>query len=134
MKWGYFEQHGLDWDPDQRVVDVIKAIAGEIVEYAGATISAAQLLEKFNFHRCAGGIWRLVVCNCLCGEPLVPMTLSQKLWTRGGRHWKNSAPVELTRAPPLSPRSRHFTPVGKLSGACECGECRMTCMLRCLAY
>lgn len=49
VSFGYYEQKGLKFKEDQKVIDVIKDIAEFIPLEKGRTITAAQMLEKFFF-------------------------------------------------------------------------------------
>jgi ATP-binding cassette subfamily F protein uup len=49
VSFGYYQQKGLEFKDDQKVIDVIKDIAEHIPLEKGKTISAAQMLEKFFF-------------------------------------------------------------------------------------
>jgi ATP-binding cassette subfamily F protein uup len=49
LKIGYFSQDGLEFNPDQKVIDVIRDVA-DVIELAnGKTLSASQLLTQFFF-------------------------------------------------------------------------------------
>src|SRR5690606_22485240 len=47
--FGYYQQTGLEFTADERVIDVVKAVAEFIPMANGGTLSASQLLTKFLF-------------------------------------------------------------------------------------
>src|SRR5690606_31687987 len=51
IQLGYYTQSGIDPQPGQKVIDVIKEFGEYIPLAKGRTISAAQLLERFLFDR-----------------------------------------------------------------------------------
>ncbi|MCT4664574.1 MAG: ABC-F family ATP-binding cassette domain-containing protein [Flavobacteriales bacterium] len=51
LKIGYYTQKGLQFDPNKRVIEVIKDIADVIPLAKGRKLTAAQLLERFLFPR-----------------------------------------------------------------------------------
>ena len=51
VKFGYFTQNRIAFDPDKRVIEVIKDIAEIIPIDGGRTVSASEFLERFLFPR-----------------------------------------------------------------------------------
>jgi ATP-binding cassette subfamily F protein uup len=49
VKFGYYNQKGMNFKPRQKVIEVVKDIAESIPLEKGKSITAAQLLEKFFF-------------------------------------------------------------------------------------
>ena len=49
LKIGYYRQDGMNFNPEQRVIDALKEIAEVIVMSGGRKVSAAQMLEHFHF-------------------------------------------------------------------------------------
>ena len=79
VKFGYFSQNGLQFNEQQKVIDVISDIA-EYIDYGGGKhISASQLLQHFLFtpeqqhdyvHKLSGGERRkLYLCTILMKNP-----------------------------------------------------------------
>ena len=79
VRFGYFSQEGMKFDDQQRVIDVISAIA-EYIDYGGGKhITASQLLQHFLFspeqqydyvYKLSGGERRkLYLCTVLMGNP-----------------------------------------------------------------
>ncbi|MCQ2243421.1 MAG: ABC-F family ATP-binding cassette domain-containing protein [Bacteroidaceae bacterium] len=79
VKFGYFSQEGLQFRPDQRVIDVVRDIAEYVNLGNGKHLTAAQLLERFLFSRkqqydyiekLSGGEQRkLYLCTVLMQDP-----------------------------------------------------------------
>lgn len=79
VRFGYYSQQGLDFDPDARVIDVITAISENITMSDGKQISASQLLTRFLFSpqsqydyvaKLSGGERRrLYLCTILMANP-----------------------------------------------------------------
>ena len=51
IRFGFYKQQGIEFNPDDRVIDVITRIAEVIEPAPGRTLSAPQLLEMFLFPR-----------------------------------------------------------------------------------
>ncbi|MBK6479963.1 MAG: ABC-F family ATP-binding cassette domain-containing protein [Saprospiraceae bacterium] len=51
VKFAYYEQAGMQFDEDKRVIDVIRDIADNWKQPDGSVIGVAQLLERFMFDR-----------------------------------------------------------------------------------
>lgn len=51
IRFGYYRQEGIDFNPDDKVIDVVRNIAEVIEPGPGRSLSAAQLLEMFLFPR-----------------------------------------------------------------------------------
>ncbi len=51
IRFGFYKQQGIEFNPDDRVIDVITKIAEVIEPAPGRTLSAPQLLEMFLFPR-----------------------------------------------------------------------------------
>ena len=49
ISFGYYSQNIIQFDPEIRVIDVIKNVAELIEQADGSTITASQLLNRFNF-------------------------------------------------------------------------------------
>ena len=49
--FGYYSQHGMDFKPGKKVIEVVKDIAEVIPSAKGKDLTAAQMLEKFLFPR-----------------------------------------------------------------------------------
>lgn len=79
VRFGYYSQQGLEFDPEARVIDVVTAIAEHITLGNGRQISASQLLTRFLFSRPAqydyvaklsgGERRRLYLCTILMSNP-----------------------------------------------------------------
>jgi len=79
IQLGYYTQSGIDPQPGQKVIDVIKEFGEYIPLAKGRTISAAQLLERFLFDRkkqhdfveklSGGELKRLYLCTVLIQNP-----------------------------------------------------------------
>ncbi|MCC8062009.1 MAG: ABC-F family ATP-binding cassette domain-containing protein [Rikenellaceae bacterium] len=79
VRFGYYSQQGLEFDPDARVIDVITAISENITMSDGKQISASQLLTRFLFSpqsqydyvaKLSGGERRrLYLCTILMANP-----------------------------------------------------------------
>lgn len=79
ISFGYYNQKGLNFKEDQKVIDVIKEIADYIPLEKGKTITASQLLERFFFpksmhyqyvYKLSGGEKkRLYLLTILMGNP-----------------------------------------------------------------
>ncbi|WP_297829931.1 ABC-F family ATP-binding cassette domain-containing protein [uncultured Rikenella sp.] len=79
VRFGYYSQQGLEFDPEVRVIDVITAISENITLSDGKQISASQLLTRFLFSRQAqydyvaklsgGERRRLYLCTILMANP-----------------------------------------------------------------
>ena len=79
VKFGYYSQRGMDINPGQKVIEVIKAYGEYIPLAKGRQISAAQLLERFLFDRkkqydyveklSGGEKKRLYLCTVLIQNP-----------------------------------------------------------------
>lgn len=79
IKIGYYTQNGIDFKPEQKVIDVIKEFGEYIPLAKGRTISAPQLLERFLFDRkkqydfleklSGGELKRLYLCTILIQNP-----------------------------------------------------------------
>lgn len=79
VRFGYYSQQGLDFDPEARVIDVITAISENITMSDGKQISASQLLTRFLFApqsqydyvaKLSGGERRrLYLCTILMANP-----------------------------------------------------------------
>lgn len=78
VKFGYFSQDGLQFNPDQRVIDVVRDIA-ENIRIGDRNLSATQLLQMFLFEpqaqydyvkKLSGGEKRrLYLCTVLMSNP-----------------------------------------------------------------
>jgi ATP-binding cassette subfamily F protein uup len=51
IKFGVYRQEGIEFDPDDKVIDVVRKIADEIELGPGRSMSATQFLELFLFPR-----------------------------------------------------------------------------------
>ena len=51
IRFGYYRQEGIEFNPDDKVIDVVRNIAEVIEPGPGRSLSAAQLLEMFLFPR-----------------------------------------------------------------------------------
>ena len=79
VRFGYYSQQGLEFDPQARVIDIITAISENITLSDGKQISASQLLTRFLFSSQAqydyvaklsgGERRRLYLCTILMGNP-----------------------------------------------------------------
>lgn len=79
VRFGYYSQTGLEFDPQARVIDVVKAISESITQSDGRQITASQLLSQFLFtpesqynyvSKLSGGERRrLYLCTVLMGNP-----------------------------------------------------------------
>lgn len=79
VRFGYYSQQGLEFDPQARVIDIITAISESITLSDGKQISASQLLTRFLFSpqaqydyvaKLSGGERRrLYLCTILMGNP-----------------------------------------------------------------
>ena len=79
VKFGYFSQEGLQFDEQQKVIDVITAIADYVDLGSGRKLSASQLLQYFLFtpeqqynyvYKLSGGERRkLYLCTVLMRNP-----------------------------------------------------------------
>ena len=79
VRFGYYSQQGLEFDPEARVIDVITAISENITLSDGKQISASQLLTRFLFSpqsqydyvaKLSGGERRrLYLCTILMANP-----------------------------------------------------------------
>lgn len=79
VRFGYYSQQGLEFDPEARVIDIITAIAEHITLSDGKQISASQLLTRFLFSpqaqydyvaKLSGGERRrLYLCTILMSNP-----------------------------------------------------------------
>ena len=79
VRFGYFSQEGLQFDPQQKVIDVVKNIAEYIDMGGGKSFSASQFLQYFLFtpeqqhnyvYKLSGGERRkLYLCTVLMKNP-----------------------------------------------------------------
>lgn len=79
VRFGYYSQQGLEFDPQARVIDIVTAISENITLGDGRQISASQLLTRFLFSRQAqydyvaklsgGERRRLYLCTILMANP-----------------------------------------------------------------
>ncbi len=79
VRFGYYSQQGLEFDPGARVIDIITAISEHITLSDGKQISASQLLTRFLFSpqsqydyvsKLSGGERRrLYLCTILMANP-----------------------------------------------------------------
>ena len=79
VKFGYFSQEGLQFDDQQKVIDIITAIADYVELGGGKKLSASQLLQHFLFtpeqqynyvYKLSGGERRkLYLCTVLMQNP-----------------------------------------------------------------
>ncbi|MEG2319303.1 MAG: ABC-F family ATP-binding cassette domain-containing protein, partial [Mucinivorans sp.] len=79
VKFGYYSQAGLEFDPTQKVIDVVRAISEDIAMADGSRLSASQFLQQFLFtpqtqhnfvSRLSGGeCRRLYLCTILIQNP-----------------------------------------------------------------
>lgn len=79
VRFGYYSQQGMEFDPQARVIDVITAISENITLSDGKQISASQLLTRFLFTpqsqydyvaKLSGGERRrLYLCTILMANP-----------------------------------------------------------------
>ncbi|MCX6223292.1 MAG: ABC-F family ATP-binding cassette domain-containing protein [Bacteroidia bacterium] len=51
IKFGVYRQEGMEFDPEDKVIDVVRKIAEEIILGPGRSMSATQFLELFLFPR-----------------------------------------------------------------------------------
>ena len=79
IKFGYYSQSGIQINPGQKVIEVIREFGDYIPLAKGRTISAGQLLERFLFDRkkqydyvdklSGGELKRLFLCTVLIQNP-----------------------------------------------------------------
>ena len=79
IKFGYYSQSGIQINPGQKVIEVIREFGDYIPLTKGRTISAGQLLERFLFDRkkqydfveklSGGELKRLFLCTVLIQNP-----------------------------------------------------------------
>lgn len=79
IKFGYYTQSGIEVQPEQKVIDVIKKFGECIPLTKGKILSAGQLLERFLFDRkkqydyveklSGGELKRLYLCTILIQNP-----------------------------------------------------------------
>lgn len=79
VRFGYYSQQGLEFDPDAKVIDIITEVAEFITQSDGRQISASQLLNQFLFEPSAqynfvgklsgGERRRLYLCRILMSNP-----------------------------------------------------------------
>ena len=79
VQFGYYTQQGIEINPQEKVIDVIKKYGEYIPLLKGRTLSAAQLLERFPFDRkkqydyveklSGGERKRLYLCTVLIQNP-----------------------------------------------------------------
>ena len=79
VQFGYYTQQGIEINPQEKVIDVIKKYGEYIPLLKGRTLSAAQLLERFLFDRkkqydyveklSGGERKRLYLCTVLIQNP-----------------------------------------------------------------
>ena len=79
IQFGYYTQQGIEINPQEKVIDVIKKYGEYIPLLKGRTLSAAQLLERFLFDRkkqydyveklSGGERKRLYLCTVLIQNP-----------------------------------------------------------------
>ncbi len=79
VRFGYYSQEGLHFDEQKRVIDVVRAIADEVVLNDGHRMSATALLQNFLFspeaqynyvYKLSGGEKRrLYLCTVLMSNP-----------------------------------------------------------------
>ena len=79
VQFGYYTQQGIEINPQEKVIDVIKKYGEYIPLLKGRTLSAAQLLERFLFDRkkqydyveklSGGERQRLYLCTVLIQNP-----------------------------------------------------------------
>ena len=79
VQFGYYTQQGIEINPQEKVIDVIKKYGEYIPLLKGRTLSAAQLLERFLFDRkkqydyveklSGGERKRLYLCTILIQNP-----------------------------------------------------------------
>lgn len=79
VRFGYYSQQGLEFDPNARVIDVVSAISESITQSDGRKLTASQLLNQFLFppetqygfvSKLSGGEKRrLYLCTVLMGNP-----------------------------------------------------------------
>lgn len=79
VKFGYYSQSGLEFDENQKVIDVVKAISEDIAMADGSRLTASQFLQQFLFtpetqhnfvSRLSGGERRrLYLCTILISNP-----------------------------------------------------------------
>ncbi len=79
VRFGYYSQQGLEFDPSKRVIDIVNDIAREVSLGDGRTLSASQFLQHFLFQpeaqygyvsKLSGGERkRLYLCTVLMRNP-----------------------------------------------------------------
>ena len=79
VKFGYYSQEGLSFNPEDRVIDIVKKISENIVMSDGSRLSASQFLQQFLFTPSAqydyvaklsgGEKRRLYLCTILISNP-----------------------------------------------------------------
>lgn len=79
VKFGYYSQTGLEFDENQKVIDIVKEISEDITMADGSRLSASQFLQQFLFtpetqynfvKRLSGGERRrLYLCTVLISNP-----------------------------------------------------------------
>lgn len=79
VRFGYYSQQGLEFEPNARVIDVVSAISESITQSDGRKLTASQLLNQFLFppetqygfvSKLSGGEKRrLYLCTVLMGNP-----------------------------------------------------------------
>lgn len=79
VKFGYYSQAGMDFDPSMKVIDVVTAISEDIAMSDGSRLTASQFLQQFLFtpkaqhnfvSRLSGGERRrLYLCTILIQNP-----------------------------------------------------------------
>ena len=79
VKFGYYTQEGIQYNPEQKVIDIVRKYGDYIPLKKGRQISAQQLLERFLFDRkkqydfvdklSGGEKKRLFLCTVLIQNP-----------------------------------------------------------------
>lgn len=79
VKFGYYSQTGLEFDENQKVIDIVKQISEDIAMADGSRLSASQFLQQFLFSpetqynfvkKLSGGEKRrLYLCTVLISNP-----------------------------------------------------------------
>lgn len=79
VKFGYYSQSGLEFNPSDRVIDIVKKISEDITMSDGSRLSASQFLQQFLFSpshqydlvaKLSGGEKRrLYLCTVLISNP-----------------------------------------------------------------
>ncbi len=79
VRFGYYSQDGLTFNPEDRVIDVVKKISEDIALSDGSRLSASQFLQQFLFSPAAqydyvaklsgGEKRRLYLCTILISNP-----------------------------------------------------------------